>query len=130
MRILVTGATGFVGSRLTDRLGRDGHTVVGLARSPASAQKLVDRGTKFVQGDLSQLPAVRAATVLHRGSYAALEGTRGALLDWMASAGLVPAGTLRVLYLQFGAEEDLRLPSRYLVDRAADLVTELQVPLA
>jgi len=77
-----------------------------------------------------RLPAVRAATVLHRGSYASLDATRRALLEWMASTGLVPAGSLRVLYLQFGAEADLRLPSRYLVDRAADLVTELQVPLS
>jgi len=32
-------------------------------------------------------------------------------------------------YLQFGAEADLRLPSAYLVERSADLVTELQVPI-
>ncbi|MEZ5100438.1 MAG: NAD-dependent epimerase/dehydratase family protein [Thermoleophilia bacterium] len=61
MRIAVTGATGFVGSRLVARLMADGHTVVGLARSPGSAQKLIDRGCKFVQGDLWALPAVRTA---------------------------------------------------------------------
>lgn len=61
MRIAVTGATGFVGSRLVGRLMADGHTVVGLARSPGSAQKLIDRGCKFVQGDLWALPAVRTA---------------------------------------------------------------------
>lgn len=61
MKALVTGATGFLGSRLVGRLLGRGDVVVGLARSPASAQKLIDRGCKFVQGDLSQEPAVRAA---------------------------------------------------------------------
>jgi nucleoside-diphosphate-sugar epimerase len=35
--------------------------VVGLARSPASAQKLIDLGCRFVQGTITQEPAVRAA---------------------------------------------------------------------
>ncbi len=61
MRVLVTGATGFVGSRLVGRLLEQGATVVGLARSPSAAQKLIDRGCKFVQGSLTQEPAVRAA---------------------------------------------------------------------
>lgn len=61
MKALVTGATGFLGSRLVDRLLDRGDVVVGLARSPSSAQKLIDRGCKFVQGDLAQDPAVRAA---------------------------------------------------------------------
>lgn len=37
MRILVTGATGFVGRALTLRLLRDGHRVVALSRDPARA---------------------------------------------------------------------------------------------
>jgi nucleoside-diphosphate-sugar epimerase len=61
VKVLVTGATGFVGSRLVGRLLERGDIVVGLARSPASAQKLIDRGCKFVQGSLSQEPAVRTA---------------------------------------------------------------------
>jgi hypothetical protein len=33
------------------------------------------------------------------------------------------------LYLQFGADADLKLPRGWVVERAADLVTELQLPI-
>jgi nucleoside-diphosphate-sugar epimerase len=77
VRALVTGATGFLGSRLVDRLFQRGDTVVGLARSPSSAQKLIDRDCKFVQGSLTQEPAVRAAVqgcdaVFHVGGVTAV----------------------------------------------------------
>lgn len=38
-------------------------------------------------------------------------------------------GPLRVLYLQFGAERELRVPPRYVVERSNDLVTELRLPV-
>jgi hypothetical protein len=34
------------------------------------------------------------------------------------------------VYLQFGAEPELRVPAGYLVGRDADFVTELQLELA
>jgi uncharacterized protein YbjT (DUF2867 family) len=37
MNVLVTGITGYVGSRLAPRLARDGHTVRGFSRRPAPA---------------------------------------------------------------------------------------------
>jgi effector-binding domain-containing protein len=77
-----------------------------------------------------RLPACRAATLLHRGSYAALGDARSALADWVAAAGLAAAGPLRILYLQFGADADLNLPRGWVVERAADLVTELQLPVS
>lgn len=76
-----------------------------------------------------QLPAIEAATVLHHGSYARLAATQERLHAWSTEAGLKASGPVRILYLQFGAEADLGLPSRYLVERASDLVTELQLPL-
>ena len=77
-----------------------------------------------------RLPACRAATMIHHGSYATLGATRRALEGWVAGAGLRPLGGQRILYLQFGAEADLGLPREYLVERDADFVTELQVPVA
>jgi DNA-binding transcriptional MerR regulator len=77
-----------------------------------------------------RLPACRAATVIQRGPYDGIAATRRTLDMWIAAAGLVAAGPLRIIYLQFGAEPELRVPEGYVVDRAADFVTELQLPVA
>ena len=39
MRVIVTGATGFVGAVLTERLKASGHTVIAVSRNPASASE-------------------------------------------------------------------------------------------
>lgn len=61
MRALVTGATGFVGSHLVDRLLARGHEVVALIRSPAKAQGLAERGVRLVPGDLGDVAALTTA---------------------------------------------------------------------
>jgi DNA-binding transcriptional MerR regulator/effector-binding domain-containing protein len=76
-----------------------------------------------------RLPAARMATIIHHGPYGALPATRTALERWVSAAGLAATGPLRILYLQFGAETELRLPRDYLVNRDADFVTELQLPV-
>jgi DNA-binding transcriptional MerR regulator len=77
-----------------------------------------------------RLAACRAATLLQRGPYDRMDEGRRTLERWVTGAGLTTAGPLRIIYLQFGAEPELRLPRGYLVDRDADLVTELQLPVA
>jgi DNA-binding transcriptional MerR regulator len=77
-----------------------------------------------------RLPACRAATVIVRGDYDAMPYARAALERWVEAAGLSVAGPLRIIYLQFGAEPELRLPAGYVVDRSADYITELQLPVA
>ena len=76
-----------------------------------------------------RLPACRAASVIHRGGYGSLADARRTLARWVEAAGLTPAGPLRVLYLQFGAEPELHVPGAFLVERDADFVTELQQPV-
>jgi len=77
-----------------------------------------------------RLPAGRVASVIHRGSYAGVAEARRALESWVAAAGLEASGPMRTVYLQFGAEPELRLPRGYVVEDSADFVTELQLPVA
>ncbi|QRP44833.1 NAD-dependent epimerase/dehydratase family protein [Amycolatopsis sp. FDAARGOS 1241] len=44
MKVFVTGGTGAVGGHAVTALVRAGHTVTGLARTPASAALLAARG--------------------------------------------------------------------------------------
>jgi nucleoside-diphosphate-sugar epimerase len=55
MLIFLTGGSGFVGPRLIHRLRSEDHTVVALARSATSAQKVTDAGAQPVLGDLADL---------------------------------------------------------------------------
>ncbi|HEX2695413.1 MAG TPA: TIGR01777 family oxidoreductase [Acidobacteriota bacterium] len=50
MRIFVTGGTGFIGSRLIDRLAHDGHEILVLSRSSRSSPDLA-RNIAYVRGD-------------------------------------------------------------------------------
>lgn len=61
MRALVTGATGFVGSHLTEALRRRGHEVTALARSAAKAAALAPLGVRVVPGDLHDRAALERA---------------------------------------------------------------------
>ena len=51
--ILVTGATGFVGSHLVPRLVREGKQVRCLVRNPLKAEPLRELGAKLVPGDVA-----------------------------------------------------------------------------
>lgn len=58
-RVLVTGASGFIGLALTRALIAKGHRVVALNRSAPRALKALD--LELVQGDVADASAVRAA---------------------------------------------------------------------
>lgn len=45
MKVAITGATGFVGSRLIERLQADGHTIVALTRDPKRALQVFPAAT-------------------------------------------------------------------------------------
>ena len=61
MRVLVTGATGFLGQHLVRRLLAEGDDVRILARSAVRAKPLVGQGAELVLGDVTDLDAVRGA---------------------------------------------------------------------
>ncbi|MCB9517814.1 MAG: NAD-dependent epimerase/dehydratase family protein [Gemmatimonadales bacterium] len=95
MKALVTGATGFVGSHVVDRLLARGHEITALVRSAERARPLAERGVRLVIGDLGDEAALRAATegqdVVHH--VAALTGA----VDEAAFLAANRDGTARLL---------------------------------
>jgi nucleoside-diphosphate-sugar epimerase len=73
MRIFVTGATGYIGGSVAERLIASGHHVVGLVRSAESIPLLKDRGIESVLGNLDDPEVVtktahEADAVIHAAS--------------------------------------------------------------
>jgi nucleoside-diphosphate-sugar epimerase len=102
MRVFVTGASGWIGSAVTDELLADGHEVVGLARSAGSAAALAAKGAVVHRGSLDDLDSLAAGAaaadaVVHLAfkhdfsDYAAAGRTEHAavrrMLDTLAGSG-------------------------------------------
>ncbi|MDO8211926.1 SDR family oxidoreductase [Conexibacter sp. CPCC 206217] len=67
MRVLVTGASGHIGSAVVPELLQAGHRVVGLARSDSSADALAAAGAEVRRGDLDDLDGLREAAAAADG---------------------------------------------------------------
>jgi nucleoside-diphosphate-sugar epimerase len=132
MRVLVTGASGHIGSGVTPELIAAGHDVVGLARSDAAAAAVTALGATARRGDIDDLDGLRKAAaesdgVIHlafkhdlmrSGDYgAAIDADLAAvnaLADGLEGTGkpfVGVSGTLALAYLgRTGTEEDLGSP--------------------
>lgn len=61
MKVFLTGATGYIGTAVSDRLRSAGHKLTGLARSDAAASRLKSSDIRPVRGDFSDPASVGSA---------------------------------------------------------------------
>lgn len=90
MKVFLTGATGYIGSVIAEKLQNKGHEIVGLARNDESEAKLREHGIEPLRGDLKTIESLKngaraADAVIHTafihdfGSYdSAVETDRAA----------------------------------------------------
>jgi len=111
MRILVTGAAGFIGRRVVRRLVDRGDEVVGIVRDPSRARDLP--GVVLIAGDLSSVAGLRdqftgADAVIHLAGIYRVgipANERPAMLDANVGAtqrvidAAVAAGVTRIVYV-------------------------------
>jgi nucleoside-diphosphate-sugar epimerase len=76
MKVFITGATGFIGTRLTEKLYLDGHDITVLARSKGKAVDFSRKGIRVVHGDIFTHEALENGMagcdwVFHLAAYAA-----------------------------------------------------------
>jgi nucleoside-diphosphate-sugar epimerase len=61
MKVLLTGATGYIGSAVAEALKEAGHEVTGLARSSEAAARLEAKNIQALRGDLTDTQVLSAA---------------------------------------------------------------------
>jgi nucleoside-diphosphate-sugar epimerase len=94
VKVLLTGASGYLGCAVAAKLVATGHQVVGLARSRRSAEQLRSAGMEAFRGDLTDLGALRAGVdradaVVHAGFPQGLPPAAAARAEEMAVAAML-----------------------------------------
>ena len=124
MRVLVTGATGYIGGRLVPRLMAKGHQVRCVARNPARLEGRSWPGVEIVQGDLGEPSDVAVALrgievayyLVHSmaAGQAFRERDRSMALAFGEAAA--QAGVKRIIYLG-GLGDPEKVHSKHLISR-------------
>src|SRR5215470_412508 len=121
MKVLVTGATGFVGSAVVQELIRAGHRVLGLARSDAGAKSLIAAGAEVHRGELKDLES------LHSGAAAADSVIHTAFIDDFNNYGPAAEADTRAIEALGAA---LAGTGRPLIITSGTLLVQRKGPLA
>jgi nucleoside-diphosphate-sugar epimerase len=116
MRAFVTGATGFIGRQVVGKLRERGDEVLALARNAAKAEGLRRLGCQIIEGDLSDVAAIRsgaqgADAVFHigatykvgvpRSEHAAMHDANVSGTERVLDAA-IEAGVARVVHVSTG----------------------------
>lgn len=113
MDILVTGASGFIGSRLVERLIEEGHTVSTFGRHPANEEQLALKINAHFQGDICQpgalAPAVKGKDVVYH--LAGLVSYRRADCDKLFAVNVQGARNVMQSCLEAGVSRVIHLGS-------------------
>lgn len=75
MKIFITGATGYLGNNLANRLASEGHTVHALCRNIPKAKKILHSTIQIFEGDITDAASIEKAMagceqVYHLAAYA------------------------------------------------------------
>lgn len=74
MKILITGASGFIGSHLVEHALAEGHEVWAAVRATTNRKYLQDPRIRFIQLDMADLARVTAQLQAHHDEHGAFDG--------------------------------------------------------
>lgn len=96
MKVFLTGATGYLGSVIAEKLKGKGYEVLGLARNDAAEAKLNSRGITPFRGDLEDLESLKrgakeADAVIHTAFFDFSDFERAVKIETAATAAFADA---------------------------------------
>lgn len=74
MKILITGASGFIGSYMVERALQEGHEVWAAVRATSSRKYLTDERIRFIELDLGHAERLTGQLADHFGQHGAFDG--------------------------------------------------------